>query len=287
MKTKFILAAVLLSGFIAVNSMAQQHQLQKPDTSGYAPVNGLKLYYEIYGQGKPIVLLHGAYQTIQLCWGDLIPELMKTRKVIAIELQGHGHTMDIARPFSYEAFASDIAALLKYLEIHKADIMGFSVGGTTALQLAIQHPAVVDRLVILSAPYQYNGWLPIMRNMLQSLPANFLDETPYKAAHARIYKDSTAFHKFTGKFIQFDTENFDLGDANIKNIKAPVLFIMGDNDGVDLMHKAKMYQLCGGNVFSDMAGLPKSQLTILPNTGHVGLIMQTGKIAELTEQFLK
>jgi len=266
---------------------AQQSEHITPDSSGYAPVNGLNLYYEIYGQGKPIVLIHGAYQTIQLCWGDIITELKKTRKVIAVELQGHGHTKDINRPFSYRGFANDIVALLQYLEIDKTDVMGFSVGGTTAIQLAIQQPGVVDKLIVLSAPYQYTGWLPVMRNMLKSLSPDFLDQTPYKVAHAGIYKDSSAFHQFTRKFIKFDTENFDLGDSNMKNIKAPVLFIMGDNDGVDMAHKAKMYQLCGGNVFSDITGAPRSQLSILPNTGHMSLIMQTTTIIGLVDHFLK
>ncbi|MBO9728610.1 MAG: alpha/beta hydrolase [Chitinophaga sp.] len=265
----------------------QQSEWLSPDTSGYAPVNGLNLYYEIYGEGKPIVLIHGAYQTIQLCWGNMITELKKTRKVIAVELQGHGHTKDITRPFSYRGFANDIVALLQYLGIDKTDIMGFSVGGTTAMQLAIQQPGVVDKLIVLSAPYQYTGWLPVMRNMLKSLPPDFLDQTPYKTAHAGIYNDSSAFHRFTGKFIKFDTENFDLGDSNMKNIKAPVLFIMGDNDGVDMMHKAKMYQLCGGNVFSDISGAPRSQLSILPNTGHMSLLMQTATIIGLLDHFLK
>ncbi|MBS0030737.1 alpha/beta fold hydrolase [Chitinophaga sp. 22321] len=287
MKKALVSAALLISSFISIKLMAQEHPPLKPDTAGYAPVNGLKLYYEIYGEGKPLVLIHGAYQTIPLCWGGMITELKKTRKVIALELPGHGHTVDIDRPFSYPAFSDDVAALLKYIGVNKADIMGFSIGGTTAMQLAVLHPDVVDRLVVLSAPYQYTGWLPVMRNMLQSLPPGFLDQTPYKAAHAGIYKDSTAFHKFTAKFIKFDTENFDLGDANIKNIKASVLFIMGDNDGVDIAHKAKMYQLCGGNVFSDISGHPTSQLAVLPNTGHVDVIMQTDKVLELAEHFLK
>lgn len=287
MKNKIVILFLLACSFKVNTIMAQETQTLKPDTSGYAPNNNLKMYYEIYGQGKPIVLIHGAYQTIQLCWAGLIPELKKNRKVIAIELQGHGHTLDIGRPFSYKSFANDIAALLKYLKIDKADIMGFSIGGATAMQFAISYPESVDRLIVLSAPYQYKGWLPSMRSMLGTLKPDFLDQTPYKDAHAGIYKDTANFHKFTGKFIKFDTENYDLGDDKMKAIKSPVLFIMGDNDGVDLAHKAKMYQLCGGNIFSDISGAPKSQLAILPNTGHVGLIMQPDKILELTEQFLK
>jgi len=285
MKKKIRIIMLALLNLITVNSMIQKAHAQKPDTSGYAHVNGLNLYYEVYGQGKPIVLVHGAYQTIQLCWGTMIPDLMKHRKVIAIDLQGHGRTADISRPFSYKAFASDIAALLKHLNIDKADIMGFSVGGTTAMELAIKHPGVVDKLIVISAPYKYSGWLPAMRNMLQALHPAFLDKTSYRAAHSGIYKDSVAFHKFTSKFIKFDEENFDLGETNIKNIKVPVLLIMGDNDGIDLAHKAEMYQLCGGNVFSDLSGPRPSQLAILPNTGHMNLILQKDKVLEFVNGF--
>lgn len=283
-QARIIFTAVWL--FITTITVAQQAILQNPET-GYAPVNGLKMYYEIYGQGKPIVLIHGAYQTIALCWSGLIPDLSKNRKVIAVEIQGHGHTMDIERPFSYNSLASDVIELLKYLKIDKADMLGFSVGGTIAMQVAVQQPEVVDRLVVLSTPYQYTGWLPEMRTMLKSLKPDFLDQTPYKKAHEGIYYHEDKWHEFVSKFVKFDTENFDLGDENMKNIKAQTLFIFGDNDGVDLTHKAKLYQLCGGNVFADMAGFPKSQMAILPNTSHVGLIMQPQKIAELVQPFLK
>jgi len=291
MKLKFKIGVITISTtlclFITTIIMAQKPVLQKPDTAGYAPVNGLKMYYEVYGQGKPIVLIHGAYQTISLCWSSLIPDLSKTRKVIAVEMQGHGHTKDIERPFSYQALASDVIELLHYLKIDKADLMGFSVGGTVAMQVAIQKPQLVNKLIILSTPYQYTGWLPEMRTMLKSLKPDFLDQTPYKAAHESNYADEQKWHGFVSKFIKFDTEDFDLGDENLKNIKAQTLFIFGDNDGVDLMHKAKLYQLCGGNIFADMTGFPKSQLAILPNTSHVGLIIQPQKIVELVQPFLK
>jgi pimeloyl-ACP methyl ester carboxylesterase len=115
-------------------------QVNKPAQTGYAPVNGLKMYYEVYGTGKPLVLLHGAFNTINLAFGMLIPELSKTRQVIAVEMQGHGRTADIDRPFSFQSLADDVAALLKYLKIDSADIFGYSMGGGTALQLAIRRP---------------------------------------------------------------------------------------------------------------------------------------------------
>ncbi|HJS53893.1 MAG TPA: alpha/beta hydrolase, partial [Chitinophagaceae bacterium] len=126
--------------------------------AGYAPVNGLKMYYEIHGTGTPLVLLHGAFNTINMAFGQLIPELSKKRQVIAVELQGHGRTTDIDRPFSFETMADDVGALLKYLKIDSADIFGYSMGGGVAWQLAIRHPEAVRKLIITSSVYKYEGW---------------------------------------------------------------------------------------------------------------------------------
>src|SRR6476660_6064433 len=157
--------------FIAVICLAatQSFSQNKPAQSGYAPVNGLKMYYEVYGSGKPLVLLHGAFNTIDMAFGMLIPELSKTRQVIAVEMQGHGRTADIDRPFSFESLADDVAALLKYLKIDSADIFGYSMGGVTAWQIAIRHPEVVRRLIITSAVYKYEGWTPETRAILPNL----------------------------------------------------------------------------------------------------------------------
>lgn len=275
--TKTTLLLITLINFAGVYSQTEK---------SYASINGLKMYYEIHGQGKPIVLLHGAYMTIGLNWSELIPELSKTRKVIAIEMQGHGRTNDTDRPFSYEAMADDVAKLLKYLKIRKADIMGYSFGGTVALQLGIQNPEIVDNLIIISSVYKHAGWIPEARETFASFQPEFLDATPLKTEYDKIAPDPKHWHTFVKKLTAFDTKNFDLGEAKIKGIKSPVLFIMGDNDGVDLNHTAEMYRLTGGGVFADMTGLPKSQLAILPGQTHVTLMMQTQKITTLVNSFL-
>lgn len=273
---------IILSVIIIILSVKGHSQSQ----SGYAPVNGLKMYHEVHGQGKPIVLLHGSYMNISLNWGELIPQLSKTRKVIAVEMQGHGRTADINRPFSYEAMADDVAKLLKYLKINKADVLGYSFGGTVAFEFAIKNPGLVDNLVIISSVYKYDGWLPEVHEALASLKPEFLDATPLKTEYDKIAPDPKHWHEFVKKLSDFDAINFNLGEANVKAIKSPVLFIMGDNDGVDLNHIAEMYRLSGGGVFADMTGLPKSQLTILPAQTHVTLMMQTEKIASLVNSFL-
>src|SRR5215211_2713446 len=125
---------------------------QKP-TTGYAPVNGLKMYYEIHGSGEPVVLLHGAFMAISGDWNDWISELSKTRKVIAVEMQGHGRTADIKRDITYENLSDDVAGLLDYLKVPRADIIGYSLGGGVAIQCAIRHSEKVRKVVSISAPY--------------------------------------------------------------------------------------------------------------------------------------
>src|SRR5580704_6603245 len=145
--------------FMVFKSNGQQ---SKPADSGYAPVNGIKVYYEVYGEGRPIILLHGAFMTIEMNWGQLIPELSKTRKVIAIELQGHGHTPYSDRKLDFPTLASDVEGVMNYLKVDSADVAGYSMGGSVAYQLAIQSPKRVRKLVIISSTYKSSGWLPVV-----------------------------------------------------------------------------------------------------------------------------
>ena len=267
-----------------LNSDAQQPLT--PASSGYAPVNGSKVYYEMYGAGDPIVLLHGAYMTINSNWRELIPVLSKTRKVIALELDGHGHTPLSQRPYSYQTLASDVAAVLKHLKIDSADILGFSYGGTVAYQFAIEHPAMTKKLIIISSTYKSEGWLDIMYTMLAGIKPDAFDNTPIKSEYIKVAPDTSNWHKFIASMLKFSAEKFNLGDDKIKNIKAPVLLIMGDNDGTDKKVLAETYSLLGGNVFGDVVGIPKSQLAILPAKGHGTLIMDTQAITAIVGSFL-
>jgi pimeloyl-ACP methyl ester carboxylesterase len=257
-----------------------------PALSGYAQVNESEVYYEVHGAGDPIVLLHGAYMNINMNWSELIPVLSKTRKVIALELDGHGHTPLSQRPFSYQTLANDVAAVLKYLKIDSADILGFSYGGTVAYGFAIQHPAMTKKLIIISSTYKSEGWLEIMYTMLAGLKPEIFDNTPLHAEYIQVAPDTSNWHKFIAKMFKFSAEKFNLGDDNIKNIKAPVLLIMGDNDGTDKKVLAETYSLLGGNVYGDVAGMPKSQLAILPAKGHGTLLMDTQAITALVSSFL-
>lgn len=254
--------------------------------SGYAPVNGLKMYYEVYGAGKPLILLHGSYMTLALNFGGLIPDLAKDRMVIAVEMQGHGHTADIDRPFSFEALADDVAALMQYLKIDSADILGYSLGGTVAIQLGIRHPEAVRKMVVVSAVYKHDGWLPAVNEIIGTITPEAFDQTPLKTEYDRTAPDPKHWKEFVAKLSKFETLPFDFGADKVKAMRCPVLLITGDSDGIDLDHVVDMFRLWGGGVFGDMVGLPKSQLAIIPAATHVGLMMAPAKLLAIIPPFL-
>jgi pimeloyl-ACP methyl ester carboxylesterase len=270
--------------FAAFRSNGQQI---KPSNSGYAPVNGIKVYYEVYGEGKPIVLLHGAFYTIEMNWAQLIPELSKTRKVIAIELQGHGHTPFSDRKLSITTLASDVEGVMIYLKIDSADICGFSMGGSVAYQFAVQSPKRLRKLVIISSTYKTDGWLPEINNAFKNFKPEVFNNSPLQVAYDAVAPDKTKWTKFLEQMFVFADEPFNVGDSNISKIAAPVLLISGDNDGLDKIELAKTYKLLGGGVSADLGAMPKSQLAIVPSQGHVSLMMQTTTIFTYLDSFLK
>ncbi|HVI47922.1 MAG TPA: alpha/beta hydrolase [Chitinophaga sp.] len=285
-KTHNPLTVILLMAIMFVASQSNGQQV-KPSNSGYAPVNGAKVYYEVYGEGRPVVLLHGAFMTIDLNWGQLIPELSKTRKVIAIELQGHGHTPFSDRKLSFPTLASDVEGVMDYLKIDSADVVGYSLGGDLAYQFAIQSPKRLRKLVIISATYKSSGWLPEIASAFKSLKPELFANSPMQAAYDAVAPDKTKWTKFMEQVIAFAAAPFNLGDANISKITAPVLIISGDNDGLDKIELIKTYKLFGGAVSADMGAMPKSQLAVVPSQGHVSLMMQTTTILSYLDNFLK
>jgi pimeloyl-ACP methyl ester carboxylesterase len=276
----------LLLLMLLVTAAASAQQL-KPLTSGYAPVNGIKVYYEVYGKGQPIILLHGAFYTISMNWGQLIPELSKTRKVIAIEMQGHGHSPYSERKLDIVTLASDVEKVMDYLKIDRADVAGYSMGGSVAYQFAVQSPERLRKLVIISSTYKTKGWLPIVNGAFKNFKPEVFDNTPLKAGYDAVAPDKTKWTMFVRQMIAFAGTPFDMGDSNIAKIAAPVLIISGDNDGLDKIELMKTYQLLGGGVSADLSPMPKSQLAIVPSQGHVSLMMQTPTILSYLTNFLK
>ncbi len=235
--------------------------------AGYAPVNGLEMYYEVHGTGQPLVLLHAAYMTID-AMGEVVPELAKTRQVIAVELLGHGHTADVDRPLSYEQMADDTAALLRHLDIEQADVFGYSMGGGVALQVAVRHPEVVRKLVVASASYTSDGMHPELLEMIPSITPEVFAGSPIEEVYLRTAPNPDAFPTLVAKLKQLDMEPFAWLPEDIRGIAAPTLLIIGDSDAIRLEHAVEMFRLLGGGVMGDMGGLPKSQLAVLPATTH-------------------
>lgn len=268
-------------------TLAVHGQQLKPLNSGYAPVNGVKVYYEVYGKGQPIILLHGAFYTISMNWTQLIPELSKTRKVIAIEMQGHGHSPYSERKLDIVTLASDVEKVMDYLKIDRADVAGYSMGGSVAYQFAVQSPKRLRKLVIISSTYKTKGWLPVVNGAFKDFKPELFDNSPLQTGYDAVAPDKTKWRKFLKQMFDFSHVPFDVGEARIAKIAAPVLIISGDNDGLDKIELMKTYQLLGGGVSADLSGMPRSQLAIVPSQGHVSLMMQTPTILNYLTNFLK
>ena len=247
--------------------MTNGDDAQASGAGSYASVNGLEMYYEIHGTGEPLVLLHGAYMTID-AMGEVVPALAETRQVIAVELQGHGRTADIDRPLTYEQMADDIAALLRHLVIEKADVFGYSMGGGVALQVAIRHPEVVRKLVVASTSYTSDGMHPELLEMIPTLTPEVFAGSPIEEAYLRIAPNPEDFPTLVAKIKQLDMQPFAWPPEDIRGIAAPTLLIVGDSDAIRLEHAVELFRLLGGGVMGDLAGLPKSQLAVLPGTTH-------------------
>ena len=263
-----------------------------PDEKGYADLNGLKMYYEVYlpagqpgGKGNPIVLLHGSFMNIPLNWGHIIPLMAKGRKVIVAEMQGHGRTKDISREISYEGMADDVSGLLGHLKIDSADILGYSMGGGIAFQFAVRHPEQVRRLVVLSGTYAHDGWWPEVEALFATINADMFKGSPIQKQYDSLGNDPAHFPEFVKKVISIDLKPYDWS-KEVKNIKAPIFMAIGDADGVRYDHALELFSAKGGGKMGDIHGLPKSRLAILPGTTHIGMMQRMDWLLPMINDFL-
>ncbi len=210
----------------------------------YASVNGLNMYYEIHGTGRPLVLLHGALSATDSSFGKVLPSLAKTRQV-AVEQHAHGHTADIDRPLSYEQMADDTAALLRQLEIERADIFGYSMGGGVALQIAIRHPDLVRKLVVAAATYNSDGIYPEILEGIENLKPENLAGSPWQKEYARTAPNPEHWPTLIAKAKELDRQVQAWPPEAIQSIKAPTLVIIGDSDVVRTEHAVQMFRLLG------------------------------------------
>lgn len=255
--------------------------------TGYAPVNGLDVYYEMHGTGKPLVVLHGAFMSTA-SMGGLITSLAQTRQVIAVDAQGHGRTADRAdRPLTFEQMADDVAALLGALNIERVDILGYSMGATTALQVAVRYPQVVGKLVILSAPLTRSGWREGVLTAIASITPELFAGSPIEADYQRLAPHPEDFAALVTKVVQLDeASNSDLPAASIQALTSPTLIIVGDSDGIDLVHVIEMFRLLGGDINADFRPLPNSQLAIIPGARHTDIVMRLELLTPMLVSFL-
>ncbi len=257
------------------------------EATGYADVNGLHMYYEVHGSGAPVILLHGAYMSAA-AMKPVWEVLARSRKVIVPEAQGHGRTADIDRPFSYEAMADDVAKLMDALGVQEADVVGYSMGAGTALQLAIRHPEKVKRLVSASGTYRTAGMYPEVVSMFASITPDVFKGSPMEAEYLKYSPTPQDFPKLVEKLTKLDTTPQNWPASDIAGIKAPTLIVVGDQDVVTPEHAVEMLRLLGGGVPGDIGKpAPEDQLAILPNTTHIGVLStHADAFAKLAKDFI-
>ncbi len=278
-----MLRTTVLAGVLLMTAAA--HAQTEP-TGAYVDVNGMQMYYEVSGDGDPLVVLHGAYMNIP-SMGEIIPRLAETHKIYAIEFQGHGRTEDIDRPITYPNLADDAAAFMDAVGIEKADVFGYSMGAAAGLQLAIRHPEKVDQLIGASIAYDVTGWQPAFREFIPTMSAEMFLGGPMEAEWQKLAPNKDGFNDLVEKLIALEKEPMAWED-DVRALQAPVLIIAGDADVSTLEHSVSMFRLLGGGVMGDMGQpLPESRLAILPATSHTAVINQVDLLYGFIEPYLQ
>lgn len=284
-----LVAKMMLVSVVAFSQATGASQGGGPVKSGYAPVNGLNMYYEIHGSGESLILLHGGVGSTGM-FSAIMPTLASSRQVIAVDLQAHGRTADIDRPLSCEAMADDIAVLMKTLNIPKADVMGYSLGGGVALRVAIQHPEMVRKLVLVSTPFKRNGWYPEIQAAMSNFdPAKVeqMKQSPMYQAYAKIAPRPEDWGLLFKKLGELLSKDYDWS-KEVTEINSPTLLVVGDADAVRTAHAVEFFELLGGGKKDagwDGSGMSNARLAILPATTHY-TIFASPKMASAAAEFL-
>lgn len=263
--------------------------------SGYLPINGLQIYYEVYGKlGKskkdPLLLIPGAFLSTESMkrW---VAAFVGKRPVIVFDQQGHGRTADTSRKMSYEQFGDDAAALLRALKVEHADVMGYSQGGGVALQLALRHPTLIGKLISVSATYRKDGWYPVVGKAIEGLNAKVFADSPIEAAFKTHTPDPAAFEAYVEKMKVLNADDQNITDAQMRAIVAPTMVIVGDADGVKPEHAVAMFKLRGGGdeeaaTTGTLTKVPAARLVILPATSHIGMSGEAKVLESMVTPFL-
>ncbi len=270
-------------------------QPPEPSRSGRLPINGLNLYYEVYGElgessSIPLLIIPGGFMATR-SMASWVSAFADRRPVISFDQQGHGRTPDTSRPLSYQQFGDDAAALLRALRVERAAVLGFSQGGGVALQLALRHPELVDKLVSLSAAYRKDGWYPSVFEVIDGLDAAVFAGSPVEQAFLEHTPDAAAFDAYVEKMKIFGIDDQQLSDAELRSIAAPTMIIIGDADAVRPEHALAMFRLRGGGD-EEAAGsgmlqqVPAARLVILPAASHIGILAETAVLVPMVSAFL-
>jgi pimeloyl-ACP methyl ester carboxylesterase len=258
-----------------------------PPQTGYAPVNGLQMYYEIHGSGgTPLLLLHGGLFNIDLQFGALIPALAASRQVIATDFQGHGRTNDLDRPLRTADLASDVVGLLQHLGVGRADVFGFSVGAAVALHLAIRNPELVNKAIISSVSFHPDGDRQENSEAVGEMTVDMIAGTPMEAEYRAKSPHPDKLQGLLDKLGTYDKGFPGWSDDEIAKISAPTLITVGDCDAVKLDHAVKFLRLRGGDVNGDFVGVPSSQLAVFPGTTHFFGLARTELVLDVVLRFL-
>lgn len=275
--------AVLLAGAML---MTTAPLAQSEPVGSRVEVNGMQMYYEVSGDGDPLVILHGAYMNIP-SMGGIVARLAETHKVYALEFQGHGRTTDIDRPITYPNLADDVAAFMDAVGLERADVFGYSMGAAAGLQLAIRHPEKVARLAAASVAYDASGWQPAFVDFIPQMSADMFVGSPMEEEWRKLAPNKDGFRALVEKLIALEKEPM-AWEADVKVLKSPVLIVAGDADVATLEHSVAMFRLLGGGGMGDMgAPLSSSRLAILPATSHTAVINQVDLLHGFIEPFLQ
>jgi pimeloyl-ACP methyl ester carboxylesterase len=275
-RTALIAAALLVTGPVLAEAQPAGDRVE---------VNGMQMYYEVSGDGEPLIVLHGAYMNIP-SMGAIIPRLAETHRVYALELQGHGRTTDIDRPITYPNLADDIAAFMDALRLERADVFGYSMGAAAGLQLAIRHPEKVNKLAAASVAYDAEGWQPAFKAFIPQMTVEMVLDMPFAEDYRRLAPDPEGFPALADKLIALEHEPM-AWEEEVRAMTTPVLIITGDADVATLEHSVAMFRLLGGGVMGDMGEpLPASRLAVMPATSHTAIINQPDLLHAFIEPFL-
>ncbi len=262
---------------LPANAQSEGPVMPTPTASGYAKTNGVEVYYASYGKGSPIVLLHGGLMSGS-SWGPILDTLAADHQVVTIDLQAHGHTLPLDRPMTFEAMADDVAGIIDYLKLGKPAVIGYSMGATTALRLAIQHPDRVSKLVHVSAPYSFaEGWHDYNYQGMQAMSSALAEgmmQSPMYALYAAEAPDAKNFPVLLDKVGDMMRAGFDYS-AEVKALKVPTMLVYADWDAVRISHAAKFFELLGGDLQDagwDGANMNQNRLAILPGLTHYTMI---------------